>query len=136
MRFVLCLPLLLVACAQSGPPAQESPEPESPPGSGETLTEGDLAGGATHRGRVLPPIGPEAEALAKGATWTNTVTVTVTGTTASFTWTVNRTGAENAADASWSGTTTVPNGNSTTLTFPGDSAGLHDHYALDLTAGD
>ena len=126
MRLLFCVSLVLVACT--------SPDsaPQDPVGPVETTAETSGEGGATYRGRKLTLTDPQAQDLAEGVNWSNTITAVTNGSSVKFTWSVERTGGDNVPDASWTGTTSVPNGTTTTLTFPLDMDGAVEHYILTL----
>jgi len=85
----------------------------------------------TYEGREVLDHGCEHEC--KGCKWTPTVTSSGDGSTCVFTWSVARTGCTYQTDQTFSGTTSVPCGESTAHTFPCGSDGGCNGYELTLT---
>ena len=89
----------------------------------------------TYQGRNVLQTGDCVEAC-QGCTFTNTVTATTNGSSCTFSWRVERDNCLNSPGATWSGTTTVSCGNSTSLSFTCDPGGDCVGYMLTLTAHD
>lgn len=87
--------------------------------------------GCSYQGLSRVP-SQECATACEGCSWSSTVSSTRTGTTCDFTYSVSRTGCTNQSDETFTGTQSVPCGQSSRLTFYCDEAGACPGYDLVL----
>ena len=120
MRALSLLLLLLAGCQQSAPP------PERPP-------VGTSSGDYSVSNPAITT--PEGQRLAAGVVWETDVNQTAFPTKTVFEYTVERTQGHEVSDQVFKGTVSVPNGTSSTRSFPVDVEGRAIGLQITFTGG-
>ena len=88
----------------------------------------------SHTGEVIEK--PGCGTVCQGCTWQDQVSCQHNGSSCEFTWTVTRSGCNFSTDEEFTGTTTVPCGQTMREIFYCDSAGDCPGYKLTFTCGE